>query len=91
MMNFSVEKHTLTEMVSLMDDSVGIVHQIPFTPDRVGFSASYEKVTYYHNKTQQALNVVFDFVGGIWHSSRCIFSGLPPNVHYRVHWNVRFV
>lgn len=37
-------KDTLTDMVSLMTDKVGLVHQMPFTCDRTGFGGSLEKV-----------------------------------------------
>ena len=35
---------TLYDMVSLMDDRVGLVHQMPFTCDRAGFAGTLEKV-----------------------------------------------
>lgn len=39
-----VKEDTLTEMVQLMADDVGLVHQLPFTCDREGFAATVEKV-----------------------------------------------
>ena len=41
---FSVKKDTLTDMVSHMTESVGLVHQLPFSCDRAGLSATLEKV-----------------------------------------------
>lgn len=35
---------TLYDMVSLMSDKVGLVHQMPFTTDRSGFAGTLEKV-----------------------------------------------
>ena len=35
---------TLSDMVSLMTDKVGLVHQMPFTTDRPGFAGTLEKV-----------------------------------------------
>ena len=35
---------TLLDMVSLMTDKVGLVHQMPFTTDRPGFAGTLEKV-----------------------------------------------
>lgn len=35
---------TLYDMVSLMTDKVGLVHQMPFSCDRQGFSGALEKV-----------------------------------------------
>ena len=35
---------TLYDMVSLMSERVGLVHQMPFTTDRAGFAGTLEKV-----------------------------------------------
>lgn len=39
-----VKEDTLLDMVSHMEDDVGLVHQMPFTCDREGFPATLEKV-----------------------------------------------
>ncbi|KAG8245128.1 hypothetical protein J6590_009205 [Homalodisca vitripennis] len=41
---FSVKEDTLIDMVQLMTDDVGLVHQLPFTCDREGFAATVEKI-----------------------------------------------
>ena len=41
-----MHENTLYDMVMLMTDNVGLVHQMPFTCDRKGFAASVEKVCY---------------------------------------------
>lgn len=40
----TVKEDTLLDMVEYMTDKVGLVHQVPFTCDREGFAATYEKV-----------------------------------------------
>jgi ceramide glucosyltransferase len=39
-----MHEHTLYDMAMCMTDSVGLVHQMPFTCDRKGFAGSVEKV-----------------------------------------------
>ncbi|XP_063989896.1 ceramide glucosyltransferase [Diachasmimorpha longicaudata] len=39
-----MKEDTLLDMVSYMTDRVGLVHQLPFTCDRSGFAAAYEKI-----------------------------------------------
>lgn len=39
-----MEKDMLTDMVLLMTEKVGLVHQLPFVSDRKGFAATLEKV-----------------------------------------------
>lgn len=34
----------MLDMVEHMTEKVGLVHQMPFTSDREGFAATYEKV-----------------------------------------------
>ena len=43
---FTVRSDTLSDMVSHMTDSVGLVHQMPFSCDRSGLSATLEKVSF---------------------------------------------
>lgn len=40
-----MKEDTLLDMVEHMTDDVALVHQMPFTCDREGFSATYEKVS----------------------------------------------
>ena len=42
--DFSVRPDTLTDMVTHMTKSVGLVHQMPFACDRTGLPATLEKV-----------------------------------------------
>lgn len=42
----SVKEDTLLDMMHHMRDDVGLVHQLPFTCDRDGFAATFEKVNY---------------------------------------------
>lgn len=39
-----MKEDTLLDMVQHMTDEVGLVHQMPFTCDREGFAATFEKV-----------------------------------------------
>jgi len=39
-----VRTDTLSDMVSFMDEKVGLVHQVPFAYDRNGVPATLEKV-----------------------------------------------
>lgn len=39
-----MKEDTLQDMVNHMSEKTGIVHQMPFTCDRNGFAATYEKV-----------------------------------------------
>lgn len=41
---FTVKEDTLLDMVEYMTSKVGLVHQLPFTCDREGFAATFEKV-----------------------------------------------
>jgi len=42
----AVKEDTLTDMVSCMSDTTGLVHQMPFVCDREGFSGVLEKVIF---------------------------------------------
>ena len=42
---FLVKPDTLIDMVEHMTEKVALVHQMPFTCDREGFAATYEKVS----------------------------------------------
>ena len=45
---FSVRSDTLSDMVSHMSDSVGLVHQMPYSCDRSGLPATLEKVSLFY-------------------------------------------
>jgi ceramide glucosyltransferase len=55
-----VNKDTLADMVSLMTDKVGLVHQMPFVCDRPGFAGSLEKVYFgtCHSRMYLFINLV---------------------------------
>lgn len=40
-----VREDTLLDLVEYMTSKVGLVHQLPFTCDREGFAATFEKVS----------------------------------------------
>lgn len=42
-----MKEDTLLDMVQHMTEKVGLVHQMPFTCDRDGFAATFEKVRIY--------------------------------------------
>ena len=42
----AVKEDTLTNMVSCMSETTGLVHQMPFVCDREGFSGVLEKVLF---------------------------------------------
>lgn len=54
-------KDTLYDMVSLMTDKVGLVHQMPFTADRPGFSGALEKV--YFGTCHCRMYLFINFIG----------------------------
>lgn len=39
-----MREDTLVDMVDNMKENVALVHQMPFTCDRAGFAANFEKV-----------------------------------------------
>lgn len=39
-----MKEDTLLDMIGYMTAKVGLVHQMPFTCDREGFAATFEKV-----------------------------------------------
>ena len=43
----TVRTDTLSDMVAHMTDSVGLVHQMPFSCDRTGLPATLEKVSWF--------------------------------------------
>lgn len=51
---------TLIDMMNHMDDDVGIVHQMPFTYDRDGFSSSLEKI--YFGTAHSRIYLFADFL-----------------------------
>lgn len=44
-----MKEDTLVDMVQHMTDNIALVHQMPFTADREGFAATFEKVIVYCN------------------------------------------
>lgn len=42
--SLTVRDDTLLDMVQHMSEKTGLVHQMPFTCDREGFAATFEKV-----------------------------------------------
>lgn len=48
----TVKADTLLDMVEYMTSKVGLVHQMPFTCDREGFAATFEKVNIFFDVQQ---------------------------------------
>lgn len=44
-LSLTVRDDTLLDMVQHMGEKTGLVHQMPFTCDRDGFAATFEKVS----------------------------------------------
>ncbi|UJR28046.1 hypothetical protein I4U23_009302 [Adineta vaga] len=55
-----MQENTLYDMVTCMTDTVGLVHQMPFTCDRKGFAASVEKVYFgtQHARMYMTINLI---------------------------------
>lgn len=53
-----MKEDTLMDMVSCMDTDVGLVHQMPFVCDRVGFPSVVEKVCLVAESTA-SINLIF--------------------------------
>ncbi len=54
-------KDTLFDMVSRMEDNVGLVHQMPFVCDRPGFAGALEKV--YFGTCHSRMYLFINFIG----------------------------
>jgi ceramide glucosyltransferase len=61
-----VKEDTLLDMVQHMTEKVGLVHQMPFTCDREGFAATYEKI--FFGTVQSRIYLVADLFGIICHT-----------------------
>lgn len=57
---------TLLDMVQHMTDRVGLVHQMPFTCDRDGFAATFEKI--FFGTVQSRIYLTADLLGIICHT-----------------------
>jgi ceramide glucosyltransferase len=55
-----MHEHTLYDMAICMTDTVGLVHQMPFTCDRKGFAGSVEKVYFgtQHARMYMTINLI---------------------------------
>jgi ceramide glucosyltransferase len=58
--NLKVDKDTLYDMVSLMTDKVGLVHQMPFVCDRPNFAGTLEKIYFgtQHSRMYLFINLI---------------------------------
>lgn len=61
-----MKEDTLLDMVQHMKDGIGLVHQMPFTCDREGFAATFEKI--YFGTYQARMYLVADLFGAICHT-----------------------
>ena len=58
----TVQEDTLVDMVSELNDQVGLVHQLPFVSDKEGFASVLEKVGYFLNFIFSHLNKINCFL-----------------------------
>ncbi|XP_059469789.1 ceramide glucosyltransferase [Neocloeon triangulifer] len=61
-----VKEDTLLDMVSYMKDDIALVHQMPFTCDRDGFAATFEKI--YFGTIQSRIYLSAEFFSIICHT-----------------------
>uniref|UniRef100_U5ET80 ceramide glucosyltransferase n=1 Tax=Corethrella appendiculata TaxID=1370023 RepID=U5ET80_9DIPT len=61
-----MKEDTLLDMVNHMTDKVGLVHQMPFTCDREGFAATFEKI--YFGTVQSRIYLCADLLHIICHT-----------------------
>lgn len=61
-----MKEDTLLDMVQHMKASIGLVHQMPFTCDREGFAATFEKI--YFGTYQSRMYLISDLLGIICHT-----------------------
>ena len=61
-----MKEDTLLDMVQHMKDGVGLVHQLPFTCDREGFAATFEKI--YFGTYQSRMYLIADLIGANCHT-----------------------
>ncbi|XP_059608289.1 ceramide glucosyltransferase [Phlebotomus argentipes] len=61
-----MKEDTLLDMVDHMVDGVGLVHQMPFTCDREGFAATFEKI--YFGTVQARIYLCADLLGIVCHT-----------------------
>lgn len=61
-----MKEDTLLDMVQHMKDGIALVHQMPFTCDREGFAATFEKI--YFGTYQARMYLTADLFGAICHT-----------------------
>lgn len=61
-----MKEDTLLDMVQHMKEGIGLVHQMPFTCDREGFAATFEKI--YFGTYQSRMYLTADLFGAICHT-----------------------
>lgn len=61
-----MKEDTLLDMVQHMKERIGLVHQMPFTCDREGFAATFEKI--YFGTYQSRMYLTADLFGAICHT-----------------------
>lgn len=61
-----MKEDTLLDMVQHMKDDIALVHQMPFTCDREGFAATFEKI--YFGTYQSRMYLIADLLGAICHT-----------------------
>lgn len=61
-----MKEDTLLDMVQHMRERVGLVHQMPFTCDREGFAATFEKI--YFGTYQSRMYLTADLIGANCHT-----------------------
>lgn len=61
-----MKEDTLLDMVQHMKENIALVHQLPFTVDREGFAATFEKI--YFGTYQSRMYLIADLFGAICHT-----------------------
>jgi ceramide glucosyltransferase len=61
-----MKEDTLLDMVQHMKEGIALVHQMPFTCDREGFAATFEKI--YFGTYQSRMYLIADLLGAICHT-----------------------
>jgi len=61
-----MKEDTLLDMVQHMKEGIALVHQMPFTCDREGFAATFEKI--YFGTYQARMYLIADLIGAICHT-----------------------
>ena len=82
----AVKEDTLTDMVNCMTDNVGLVHQMPYTCDGTGLSATLEKVCHRLSTTDQVYCTIFFSL--LSYFIMLCFDGLTRHFNVGLFWDL---